>query len=711
MRNYGDSRRFLKAHFVPTTFSPGRLLAIPGRFFLRLKRSPCFSPLFLLSLFLAASAASARTIRVGVYENKPKVTVTAEGEGGGIFIELLDKIAEAEGWTLEYVPGDWSECLERLVAGEIDLMPDVAYSAARSQSYYFGSEPVLYSWFQVYRHPRVAIETIFDLNGKKVVVLHKSIQHRVVSSTFAGYGIKCDLITAPTYHKAFEMVSRREADAVITNRFFGEEHKEQYNLKETDVIFYPSRLHFVTRKGENEAIVGAIDRHLDAWKGDKGSVYYRSLKKWFGEELPSVIPSYLVWIVAAAVPLFLFALGIAYFLKWQVNLRTQELKQRNVELRKALADLNRAQKQAREQERLHVLGLMASGIAHDFNNILMVIQGHTDLLLMCLEEKISSGELRQNLRSIKRATEDAAQIVGRMKDYYRSGETSRKMEPIVVHDLLEKTMALARPVWSTAASAEGISIRIETDFRGHPVITGNRAELGEAILNLILNAIDAMPAGGTVTLSTRSDGDVVWISVSDTGDGMSEDVRANCTRPFYTTKGPGGSGMGLTMVEDIVERYGGKLSIESAVGKGTVITLIFPLQPPPPEEKAEAPSVRPLKILAVDDDPRFLDSLVSLLEHEGHSVDVALRPEDALGMIKSASYDVALVDLAMPEMSGVQFISRIRKEGHGLPVIVITGTLKLISDLADVRKQVSYILEKPISIRRLREAFFRLGFR
>ncbi|MBN1756067.1 transporter substrate-binding domain-containing protein [bacterium] len=656
-----------------------------------------------------------RRVRLGVYENAPKVFKDEQGKFDGLFVELIKEIAAEEEWELVYHFGSWSECLEGLVSGEIDLMLDVAYSEERDQIYSFNEIPTIYSWFEVYRHPRVEISTFFDLDGKKVAVLDRSIQHRVFESNITGFGIQCEIITTKSFDEAFQLVSSGVAEAVVTNRFFGERHKEAYNIKGTGIVFYPTGLHYVTAKGQNLELLEAIDHHLGRWKKDKNSVYYQSLRRWMGEEPPTALPRHLKVIFGAIGALLLMAFSLSYLLKWQVNVRTEELRDKNYKLDQALNELRQAQEQAIHQERFHVLGQMASGIAHDFNNILTLILGYSELLLLKLGDSEDDERYRKDLQMIGEVAMDGAQLVMRMKEFYRTTKEDHQSEPISINEQMLNILELAQPYLSTKTKVSGIDIKLKKDFQGEAIIVGNRAELREAFLNLVFNAIDSMPYGGQLTISTRTDGDMIWVSVSDTGTGMSEEVKKNCMKPFYTTKGSKGTGMGLTMVSAIAERHGGRIEIQSEEGQGTTFTLIFPVQPPGDQQIGQDKAlpqyvIKPLDILVVDDDPRFLDALVPLLEVDGHTVHTALRPSEAIGKLRNSQFDIMLVDLAMPEMSGIQLIDILRSRGYEIPMIVVTGTLEKLSELASSTKNVTSVLRKPISMQRLREVFANLGF-
>lgn len=267
----------------------------------------------------------ADVIRVGVYENRPKVDIETTGRPSGIFIDLIEAIAEREGWTLEYVPGTWQEGLNRLTTGDIDLMPDVARTAARTDLFAFHDEPALSSWNQVYGPPGATIQSILDLDGLRVAVLDGSIQESQLDGMVAGFGIDVEMSTYANYDEAFAGVSRGDADAVITNRFYGEYNAGNFALEDTSVIFAPTRLYFAAPLTGRTELLEAIDRHLADFKADHQSPLYRSLDRWTGSTPPTAWPPWAPWAASAVLVMLAATFVIAMILRSQLRARTQQV--------------------------------------------------------------------------------------------------------------------------------------------------------------------------------------------------------------------------------------------------------------------------------------------------------------------------------------------------------------------------------------------------
>lgn len=229
-----------------------------------------------------------------------------------------------------------------------------------------------------------------------------------------------------------------------------------------------------------------------------------------------------------------------------------------------------------QQERLRALGEMASGIAHDFNNALAKIQGFSELLLAqpALMEDPSSA--REYLELINTSSKDAAAVVRRLREFYRYRDAGEPFCPVDVTDLVAQVISLTQFRWRDQAMANGVSITIETDLQPVPLVAGHESDLREALTNLLFNAVDAMPRGGAITVSTRGRDGTVSIDVRDTDTGMTEEVRRRCLEPFFTTKGEHGTGLGLAMVYGIIQRHGGSVALESAPGVGTQVMLSLP---------------------------------------------------------------------------------------------------------------------------------------
>ncbi len=276
-----------------------------------------------------------RTVRVGVYQNKPKVFMDENGHATGFFIDLLKEIAARDGWTLVYVPCEWAECLVALEEGRIDLMPDVAYSPERDQKYDFHRIPVTESWSQVYANSRAQINGINDLDGWRVAVLKGSIQQTVFEQYVHGFGFKVTIAPTGSLEEAFSLAANGSADAAIANNFFGNFFYQSYGLVKTPIVFNVVTLHYATAQGRNPDLLQAIDRRLGAWIQEPNSIYYTTLSRWMEKSPVYRVPQSVYWVIGITGGLLVVAAGMILLLRSQVRARTRHLEQANEALRES----------------------------------------------------------------------------------------------------------------------------------------------------------------------------------------------------------------------------------------------------------------------------------------------------------------------------------------------------------------------------------------
>lgn len=287
--------------------------------------------LLLVQALLCGTAWAQQTLRVGVYQNPPKVDMGSASGAQGIFVDIIEAIAREQGWTVRYVPGTFREGLGRLERNELDLMADVAITPERQRVFAFHAEPVLHSWSQVYARPGSGIRNILDLAGKRVAVLDGSVQQEFLVQAAASFGVRPELVPFADYRSALRAVEQGRADALVTNAFHGSQHAAAAGLEDTAIIFAPSRLFFAAPKGGDGAILAAIDRHLRASKAEPDSVYFRSLRQWTSFERAPALPWWFKWAAAAGAALLALSLGWVLTLhRATVRLRAAERVQRQL---------------------------------------------------------------------------------------------------------------------------------------------------------------------------------------------------------------------------------------------------------------------------------------------------------------------------------------------------------------------------------------------
>ncbi len=384
-------------------------------------------------------------------------------------------------------------------------------------------------------------------------------------------------------------------------------------------------------------------------------------------------------------------------------------------LQQAYQDLRESQDTILQQERLRALGQMASGIAHDINNAISPVTLYTDVLLD--QELQMSAQGRDYLRIIRRAVDDVGQTVARMREFYRQRERPGDLTPLELNPLVNQVLALTSARWRDLPQERGIVIDVRTDLQsGMPKILGTESDIRDALTNLVFNAVDAMPHGGTLTLRTRQLSPAIELEVRDTGTGMDEETRRRCLEPFFTTKGERGTGMGLAMVYGMVQRHDAQIDIESELGVGTAVRLQFRAAPSAATAAAKPAATRPhrpLRLLVVDDDPLVAQSLLHVLHHEGHAVTTADGGQagvDAFsaGLEQGRAFDVVMTDLGMPYLDGRAVAAAVKALSPSTPVLLLTGWGQRLSTEQTVPEHVDRLLSKPPKLAELLAALAEL---
>ncbi|MFN2298892.1 MAG: ATP-binding protein [Anaerolineales bacterium] len=291
-----------------------------------------FAALFAAPGISTVRAASGRMVKVGVYQNEPKIFRDADGRAAGFFIDLLEEISAREDWTLVYFSCQWVECLADLESGDLDLMPDVAFTPERSAVFDFHRTPVADSWSQIYARSDVEIIGFSDLSGKRVAVLDGSIQQTVFDQLMKGFGIPVTVLPVDSLEAAFQSSADGSADAAIANHFFGDYFYETYGLVKSPIVFNPAALYYATAKGRNADLLEAIDRHVEAWLQQPHSPYYLAMGRWMEKPPVYPVPQTVYWGLGIAAGLLAFCAGSILLLRRQVRVRTSHLERANLAL-------------------------------------------------------------------------------------------------------------------------------------------------------------------------------------------------------------------------------------------------------------------------------------------------------------------------------------------------------------------------------------------
>jgi PAS domain S-box-containing protein len=334
------------------------------------------------------------------------------------------------------------------------------------------------------------------------------------------------------------------------------------------------------------------------------------------------------------------------------------------------------QKEERERaaraDKLRALGQLASGVAHDFNNSLAAILGRAQLL----RRQVHDPALVRNLDIIQTAAEDAAATVRRIQTFARKSPV-KEFELLDVRSLLNDAIEITRTRWENEARVRGLEYVVNLEAESGHSTYGSASELREVFVNLIVNAVDAMPRGGMLSISCKGEEARLKLQFADNGMGMSEDVRQKIFEPFFSTKGAHGTGLGLSVSHSIIDRHEGSISVKSDPGLGTTFTIDLPAiatAEAAPEPFLETANSMPiLRILVVDDEPSVRETLAEMLVAVHHKVELAESGYEAINKLRTGAFDFVFTDLAMPEMDGWEMARVIRRFWPDVRIVLVTG--------------------------------------
>ncbi len=380
-----------------------------------------------------------------------------------------------------------------------------------------------------------------------------------------------------------------------------------------------------------------------------------------------------------------------------------DLKETHERLEQANDSLRNAQQQLIDQERHRALAQMASGIAHDFNNALNLVVGFSDLILNDPEEIADLARVRQYVKIMNMAGQDAAATVQRMRQFYRPAEKA-ELAAVDLRKVIEEAIAMTEYRWKHEARAKGAMINVDTCLEDDTIVYGNEFELREMLTNLILNAIDAMPEGGTLRFYTtrNTERHEVQLTIADSGTGMTAEARKYCLDAFFTTKGEHGTGLGLAIVQGVVSRHGGTIKIDSTPGQGTLVTINLPGGESAAQEKLAAMGRRALdasslKVLVVEDQEEQRLLILECLRSGNHVVELASNGLEGIIMFRRETYDLVITDRSMPGLSGDEVATAMKAVNPHVPIIMLTGFADIMNAAEERPAAVDLVLAKPVT--------------
>ncbi len=349
-------------------------------------------------------------------------------------------------------------------------------------------------------------------------------------------------------------------------------------------------------------------------------------------------------------------------------------------------------------EKMQALLNMAGGVGHVFNNVLAGILGRTQLLLK-RAARDKARDLAAGLHEIEAATRTGIEALTRIQEFSRT-RPAEAFGPVDLNDVVQRAVELTRPRWRDEAAARGTSIELITHFGPHSALIGAESELLDAVVQLIHNAIDAMPRGGTITIRTGLEAGKATVSVSDTGVGMTEAVRRRAFEPFFSTKGETGLGLGLSMVYGVMARHGGDATLDSEEGRGTTLTLRVPTTGDAAHQPAAVAEADRPQVLLVDDDETVRTAVGDMLRGATYAVTLAGSGLEGIARVRERGgpYDLVITDLGMPDVPGWEVVEAVKQVDATTPVVILSGFDRARATRRARELGVDLVISKPFDI-------------
>jgi signal transduction histidine kinase/CheY-like chemotaxis protein len=467
------------------------------------------------------------------------------------------------------------------------------------------------------------------------------------------------------------------------------------------------------------AVAGALKFNEPFWDSWRKKYLWTSLTYITGASAAAILTKLIGVVGFYAFIGTLPFIGVVYFtyVTYMKNIEASttqaEQAERHVaELSHYITEQERLRQQFSQLEKLSALGELASGVAHDFNNTLAGILGRAQLMLRTDDPE----KLLRGLQIIIKTAEDGAKTVKRIQDFARQ-RRDHDFAPVSVNQLLFDVSEMTRPRWKDRAEADNIYIRLNLQINSNALVRGDESELREVLVNMVFNAVDAMPEGGTLTLATNEDEEQVIISVSDNGCGMSPEVRSRIFDPFFTTKGKAGNGLGLAVSYGIIHRHEGTIEVISEAGSGSTFNIKLPVakgaskvsHTEPEHTPVVAPSLSLVgaptrsRILVVDDESHLRALLCEMIQSENCEAVAASNGTEALALFRTENFDAVFTDIGMPGMSGWELSRLIRAQNARIPLAVITGWGDAVGSAEQETARIDWVVTKPFSLNRIVE--------
>jgi signal transduction histidine kinase len=533
--------------------------------------------LLILQIFLlnnlslsAQNSNSPKTLKVGVYQNSPKIFIDSKGQAQGIFVDVIESTARKEAFQVEYITGSWHELFSKLKRGEIDILPDMAYSDKRDSLFLLNALPVLNSWLEIYSRKGVSVHCVKDLSRKTIGVLRASIQEKYLETQFPkDFNIPFKTAVFNSYPESTEALKRNETDVILVDRFFYYSKHIDESILPTGLIFRPTGLYLAFRKDIPPEIISMFDKHISELKNNAKSDYYQSLQIHLDKSPAPIVPAYIrrliTWLAIASVVLIVFVV----LLRKQVKAKTKELRIKNHRLKYAM-------NKAEESEQLKSVFLQ--NIWHEIRTPMNGIIGFLNLLK---RPDLGQEKKKDYIETVNRS---AKRLLSTINDIVEISKIEAGQIELQYSDVkLQEIKDFIKNVFENQAEKKALKMYFETETVSEETLIRTDKYMLEIILSNLMNNAIKFTEKGSVSYGVKTKEDAIIFYVKDSGSGIPNNRLNEVFMRFVhsdleLTRSQQGSGLGLSIAKAYTEILNGKIWAESEIGKGSTFYVSIPLQ-------------------------------------------------------------------------------------------------------------------------------------
>ncbi len=635
------------------------------------------------------------TLSVGVYNNAPKIFISESGEAKGLFIDIIKNVAAEKHWYLDFRYGEWNQLITDLERGELDVLPDMAFSAERDSIYKFASLPVIGSWLEVFTNTPDKIKAVVDLDGKKLGLIKGSVQENYFSERAnKDFDISYDLIIFGSQQELMDALNKGDIDAIVGDRFLAFSEQEDFNLYSSGIVLQPTELFLAFSPTTPNALIENVDSHISALKNNPNSAYYSALNNWLDRETKSFIPPFVKWAMGVLVAILTIVIGYVVLLDYNVRKKTAELKLRNEELQTS-------KQKAEESERLKTAFLQ--NMSHEIRTPMNGIIGFMRLLQ---QPDLEAAQQKKYIDIVIRSGNRLLTTINNIIEFSKINSSQVELHPAPLN--LRELMSYHYHFFKLHATDRGLEMEIEKQVKpAEAYILCDKNILDGVLTNLINNAIK-FTKKGKISIGNFIEGDRLIFFVKDTGIGIPGDKREAIFKPFVQgnenlNRPYEGSGLGLSIVREHLKLISGEIWVDSTPGQGSTFYFSIPYHPSAEIPLAEEQNnsfysiENPGKVLVAEDDNISFMLISQLLKEFGCEVIRAGNGREAINKFKDTqNLAFILMDMKMPDINGLEATRAIREVNKTIPIIAQTAYTQQEDINAFLKAGCNDYITKPI---------------